>query len=1061
MPELKLKFHKSFDGYLGQINIPESVIDYSQTQGGQVSQPETVIILDRSGSMGQNVARLINIIIPSVLRDLGYKADKRNTQGKVIEKGDQITLITFDSSADLYRLTLNEMESANMCARGCTYFKPALQILERTQFKSDKVRILTISDGDMHDLLVATEYASSIVEKIKKGRHINSQAIRYFTSSYGQPDTRGLTSVLQFNNVEQNRLLDINASTDFEVTTKQIVELFQSDGLTHNITMETNDNLISSDPWKPAKKQLSLRTGLNTIWFRDMPERINVVGINATIIPEVSEETTPLALTQAIEDRFNHYQDHMRILKVLGTSDAQTEINQIMAYFEQFQNFLNTLDMTTTGTFSPKLAFRFQSMKRNIEQRKKSLYARLQQIANDDRVAELNSAQQASYLRGVELSRNAKGLARRALKTGFDLTDVVHQEVRQLHQHFSEIKDIDDTNHNTSFYSCETTFEGIKTLCQLVDEGLLEETTPADVIQLTNFVGIACYSPVGDYPDAMTYRVHDMYEGSYISVSDITVFQTVSSGEPMRPPGRPDKEINNCIPVFDDVKIHRFLRKYAPTLLNLVAGVGMRRVLAEVPSTHMYTVCAGLWHSIDKLSTNRSEVLIESVKQLADQYLVDAGKYFDHNKQYLDRPPAGGKSYFINNNGLTNMLALLGQMYQKHDVKFMPDILRAIYSYESYQTIKKILNKEEDKGQYVQDTLQQMLGLDYETYGVKVGDPFTETPKPEHNLSYRLNPALLSSLTNSFRWFNNMYLIPSVLEAVQHEDYLTRIKAIPTDDAFKLAQFGVSEYDWDQFVFYNAVEALLFNSKQSRCDDEKTCMRIPDVGKQNLAEKMVASYIRDFYQKTYNANLRSKKGKEYETALNQMRQVLLEGDIDMFEHTMKSGYDYRGQFVQLVNTGSQGFIELQEALLNVDLVIPDRFKKLWILIMGSNHHKEVIWNGGNALRVSLIPFQKVFEHFHKEELWGHLYKRYIENIKHVYRDSDMPNRHSHCNSKPSYWALGYKTIEDMMSKVSAEEMEEYRKIHNDCCGFAQLSLYQRKKAARNERSETGEAYSYY
>ena len=49
--------------------------------------------------------------------------------------------------------------------------------------------------------------------------NINSQAIRFFSSSFANPDTMGLASVMQLNTIKDTNLIDINASD----TTSKIV----------------------------------------------------------------------------------------------------------------------------------------------------------------------------------------------------------------------------------------------------------------------------------------------------------------------------------------------------------------------------------------------------------------------------------------------------------------------------------------------------------------------------------------------------------------------------------------------------------------------------------------------------------------------------------------------------------------------------------------------------------------------------------------------------------------------------------------------------------------------
>lgn len=83
----------------------------------QVEAIQTVIVLDRSLSMGDSCLRLTNDVIPEVLKALSYD-DK-----KVIH------LITFDSIGDKYEPTVNQLRTLPISCRGCTNMSTAVVLL--------------------------------------------------------------------------------------------------------------------------------------------------------------------------------------------------------------------------------------------------------------------------------------------------------------------------------------------------------------------------------------------------------------------------------------------------------------------------------------------------------------------------------------------------------------------------------------------------------------------------------------------------------------------------------------------------------------------------------------------------------------------------------------------------------------------------------------------------------------------------------------------------------------------------------------------------------------------
>src|SRR5206468_1988302 len=137
--------------------------------------------------------------------------------------------------------------------------------------------------------------------------------------------------------------------------------------------------------------------------------------------------------------------------------------------------------------------------------------------------------------------------------------------------------------------SQETILGGIKAICKLVEDKVIDSMEVNDLLKIINLVGVACDGPIGDYPDPMTWRVNEIFPGCYVSLSDVLMAHTISHGKALQVYGT-QKAITNVIPIYDDNRIHVFLRKYSPSLLEYMASVGMRRMIAEIPRTYSYTI---------------------------------------------------------------------------------------------------------------------------------------------------------------------------------------------------------------------------------------------------------------------------------------------------------------------------------------------------------------------------------------------------------------------------------------------------------------------------------------
>ena len=87
---------------------------------------------------------------------------------------------------------------------------------------------------------------------------------------------------------------------------------------------------------------------------------------------------------------------------------------------------------------------------------------------------------------------------------------------------------------------------------------------------------------------------------------------------------------------------------------------------------------------------------------------------------------------------------------------------------------------------------------------------------------------------------------------------------------------------------------------------------------------------------------------------------------------------------------------------------------------------------GNGIRSGIKDY-KEFLLKHNASLWEEFKK-----VKKFYIYRDKPNRHGHSNSKVSFWAMGFNSLKEFIENSSKEEVEEYKKIHYNCCGIGAL-----------------------
>ena len=170
-------------------------------ESSNLSNCEFIFILDKSSSMGSYVKDILTRVFPKVYDKLNFEEKKK------------INLLTFDSSINSYIYDKNDFKNSSIYGGGSTRMSEIPIKLENILNSIDSNKIiclLTLSDGMIADQSETQENAEKLVKKIN-GRFINfnSQAIRFMSSDYAEPDTRALCSLLQLNTNFQNNNSDI------------------------------------------------------------------------------------------------------------------------------------------------------------------------------------------------------------------------------------------------------------------------------------------------------------------------------------------------------------------------------------------------------------------------------------------------------------------------------------------------------------------------------------------------------------------------------------------------------------------------------------------------------------------------------------------------------------------------------------------------------------------------------------------------------------------------------------------------------------------------------------
>ena len=1052
---VELSIYKINKKYLGNIDLSNLKIENSS------KETKFIIILDQSGSMGQSVPKIVNVIIPMLLNK--------------ITNQQTATLITFSDSSQVYTGDCEYFSKLDLKANGCTYMARALEQLENILTNLEEgisIRILSFSDGELHDQEQTTQLSSKIAEKFKGKFRINSHAIRYYTSSWGEPDTRGLSSVLQLNSINTTpKLEDFQNDVEVDIISDKICEYFIKDGLDLCVKLKSEKLNLYNNPWEKPVNELRLLKGKNVFWIDDSDNNFSKdepnlflegvegqkIKIKVTPGGDINQDNYKTVLN----DNINYFIKKLKILKIVNTEESKKEMDQIISFFESLEQSI----FSKQAIYDQKLSSRKMLVQNLIKKRKTSIINEMKAIQNDDKVNQLNAKQQAEYLRSIDINdKTGKNLAKRAFVEGINFDEITKNEILKMKENLPKLyetlkkNNFDESTLSISFYSTSNTLEGIETVCDLVDDKeIFDSITTIDVIRLLNIVGIGCDANIGNFPDPMTYRIKEIYPGCYVSLSDVLDVSEKNMGENALIDFNTKKKIINVIPVFENQDIHKFLLDNCPKLLEYMASIGMRRVLAEVNYTYDYTILAGIWDLIMKIMRENSEINNKLFCNLVDTYMVASRDHFSYLYPLLQNQinDTSKLSIFMNNNGVTNMTSPMVHVlktYSEEDKKkIIPKILRALYQYETYLVCRKMIRTNETgDGKYINEYLEDLLGIDYKKYGVELV-PIFETPPLKVDIcsTYYLNEKKISDFYQKNFWINYVPFVARYYEAyidAEKSNVKEAFKNIPEKTEENMEKFLEID-NLKKFQMYCIVQSFLFKEKQDRSDSDKKVMKIIDLKYTEDAEKMVKNYVKGRYSADFAFRTQQRVKEQIEILKNELVDKLIKTDnLDEFQNLFINGVT-RGIFNhKITDPSSKGVFDLKTKLLS-DEDFPLKIKKI-IAFMSGILDGQKIWNKGEAYRPCFPEFKQYFAKIGKKEVYDDIIKKC--QALHIYRE--LPNRQGHSNEKPSYWAFGYDSLAEYFNASSESQVEQYKTVHYNCCGVNN-DITQTKKEKKLERKE--------
>ncbi|KAG5668491.1 hypothetical protein PVAND_016430 [Polypedilum vanderplanki] len=369
---------------------------------------ETVLILDISGSMGSSVNRIITRVLPLFFKKLNYSDSAR------------INLITFETSAQYFNMTVKEFQTSNIKDLGSTHINPAIQKLRdfTETFKLnnvDAIRILTISDGDVGDIIDASKTAEALAFFLKSlPISINSQGIRWESSN---ADTRALSGLVNLNNVNKPRMIDSKVSHSDDKIAESWADLFKDDNLTeYFISIRSNEKIFLKSPWdKNPIDKLPLIDGKNIFWITNITKDIRIDKMPVNI--DEKQNVTYRMIYDILKDKFYDIVAQIKNLKIMNTTQAFENVEEIVNYFKKLE----------TEVPPPNGTKKISEVFEEIAKDNKTFTMNSQQLAdylkvNDEIVFEEPPTKSTPTIKNTTITPNAEKLKMKVNETSFFIT---------------------------------------------------------------------------------------------------------------------------------------------------------------------------------------------------------------------------------------------------------------------------------------------------------------------------------------------------------------------------------------------------------------------------------------------------------------------------------------------------------------------------------------------------------------------------------------------------------------------------------------------------------------
>ena len=936
------------------------------------TQPRRLFIVDISGSMGQSAREIVNSIVPAV-----------------VPGDEEINVVLFSSTQSYFECKGAALRTLKFEQNGTNMGDIPEKVVTFIQ-KYPHSQIVVITDGDVMDRQEVFHKAVLLKAKIPLSASVQVLPIRFCNSSGANPDTKAVMSIgmMSTENVEP-----VDVRTTAEI--KLFLTSFLSQG-TFSSTLRAATPCLARFPGDVPQQELIVRHGdvffvhaaLSDIHL-SMDDDTNVISVDRN---ELSSEDEIRPLLTLIQNR-------MRINAVMNQSSQPLFefVDRLTTHMHQKRG----ADVSDPNA-KPSARLRLKAIQQQLERSSKSLLFQMAQLKNQDIVTQFNSQQQASFLRGGDQSRAVRDLAKRQSKQNpdGDFAASIRQEICQLSKaRIPLLSENAEADLTSSFYSTETLLDVLRTIRDC-DADVLNQMSLEDMLTLLGGTGLAFRASVRTLADPWIFRMEEVYLNCFLSQSDLCAARVQAGADtPILTPGT-KKPITGVVPVVfspADETVSMFYTRACPSLDRIHSSVAMMGLASDLPFSDLALQASALLTIATQIQrsscSSREFQFLKSLLHTVNNVMKTRGSgYFAELRENFT------PTFFTGENNVTGVLKPLLVWLEHPTPELIPELVRLELRWRVKSRAKYLnVTGDDDSASMV----TKFLGID-EKNNTRAQEPFL--PEPE-NITFYDKVDFNSVIDRTSEWrcgFGNSPSSPyEIFENLYQASQSTTVAE------FRLATNVCGNFEPLE-LSYLIID--VFQTPKIVNDGKITPLlqSVPDI--MNYMREIVRNHHRSLYQ----VELRSKETQEKKlTRMWNLVALQKAESVDVFLHLLKTG----------------SFTPHDIDVLPV-LMVPadncvDRQTKLWTFIVGRDFHNHgaILWNEGHMLRLSPKVLQSLQECFDAEH-WAKLMDLKKECRKHMYRQGDR-NRHGFSNNCPSYWALGFETIDEMKALLSEAEWAAY------------------------------------